>query len=1155
MKYRILSILMALALCLSLFPAPARAAGTTLTKPLDFTNVGDGDGQTPASGDGYTWKGDSNGYTLMLDGISINITEFNPDRSTNAAILLPKDGPTTIELKGNNTITSTFTASHAIATMEPGKDDTNTITVQGSGSLTANVPNAIVLTGGGLTIKNVTITGTTFGDGLTCVENDINIENANISIASGGNNAPAIYAGFAGDISIVNSTVTVSSADNKVIEGSIITIKGGTVKASSSYAKSAAIICDQVNISDEASVTATGEPYGLYVFGNVTLSQSEVTALGKTAAIYATGDIVLKSMAIIEPVDGKIGTNVISNGDDTNATSAKLAPVALNVPASPLTCTYGDPSVSVILTTTPAITSTVEIYNGTNKLGEGNLGEEITINTSGLSAGNATFTAKLPNELGEKDFTVTVKPKSLTVTRATATNRDYDGTKEVEVTAVTLDGVLEADKSNVSVNTANLKGTISGAGVGTYDSVTLPEMTLTGAKAGNYTLTQPTGTVPASVVIYQADYEGLSVVNTSARAGATGTYDLTNLIQGIDGAVLEGTSIVGGDIFEETPTVSGNILSYKLKADVAVGSTNQIQVPMKSTNYVVTKLRINVTVTDKDVPALTVSPITVAYNGEAVPDGAIQGTATVNGQTVPGTWSFAEGQALTYVADSGAKAVKFTPEGEDDYAAVETTVTVTINKATPTDAPTYTAISASSKTLADAGLTAPAGWPEGVLSWNLPEGTEVTANTRYEWTFTPEDNANYERLGGVITLWVQNTGGGSSSGNSGSSGGGSGSGDGSQTTLPVTTTGQNSSAQTTTTIAVPSASVSGGRATATVNTSMGSEIVKQAVANDSENVVIAPKVTGDVTRTEVSIPTFTVGQIGSRTGASLTVTTPVADVTIPNGGLGSLAGAGGTVTVTAQQTDNTVELSVAAGGKTVESIPGGLTLTVPAKNTTPGTVAVLAREDGTREVVRKSVAADGAVTIPLEGSARLEIVDNSRQFDDVPDSSWAAGAVAFASAHELFSGTGANHFSPSQPMSRGMLAVVLHNLENNPNQALTDVFTDVDNNQWYAEGVTWAAARGIIRGYGNRRLGPNDNITREQLAVMLWRYAGSPAAADRELHFADADKASGWAVDALRWAAQNGILNGKGNGILDPAGQATRGETAQMLMRFCLNRK
>lgn len=195
--------------------------------------------------------------------------------------------------------------------------------------------------------------------------------------------------------------------------------------------------------------------------------------------------------------------------------------------------------------------------------------------------------------------------------------------------------------------------------------------------------------------------------------------------------------------------------------------------------------------------------------------------------------------------------------------------------------------------------------------------------------------------------------------------------------------------------------------------------------------------------------------------------------------------------------------------------------------------------------------ADGdSVTIPLDGSAKLELVDNSKPFADVPATGWQAEAAAFVSSHELFSGTAPGQFSPNAPMSRGMLAVVLHNLERNPAQTLTGVFADVDGGQWYAEGVAWAEAQGIIGGYGSGRFGPNDNVTREQLAVMLWRYAGNPAATVQGLSFADADEASGWAVDALRWAAEKGILSGRGDGILDPAGQATRAETARMLMSF-----
>lgn len=144
-------------------------------------------------------------------------------------------------------------------------------------------------------------------------------------------------------------------------------------------------------------------------------------------------------------------------------------------------------------------------------------------------------------------------------------------------------------------------------------------------------------------------------------------------------------------------------------------------------------------------------------------------------------------------------------------------------------------------------------------------------------------------------------------------------------------------------------------------------------------------------------------------------------------------------------------------------------------------------------------------------------------------------------------------FGPNDYLSRAQLAQILFNKEDRPGVNYLLQFGDVSNDAWYTEAVRWATSQGIVGGYDNGLFGPNDNITREQLAVMLWRYAGSPVATDRELHFADAYRASGWALEALRWVTENGVMNGKGNGILDPGGQATRTETAQMLKSFFEN--
>ena len=750
------------------------------------------------------------------------------------------------------------------------------------------------------------------------------------------------------------------------------------------------------------------------------------------------------------------------------------------------------------------------------------------------NAGTATITVTgKGNYSGTAQGAFTIGKADLTVD-GTGTAKGTYGDK---LSALTVEGLTAKLNGNDVAGTWKLAGdTVPNVGdSGEYTATFTPA---TGA--GNY---NPL-TAKVTLNIAKAAYSGTTTASTSGKFGMTKTYDLSNLLPA--GYVLDTpTKTDNNGIFEGEPSVDGAVLTYKLVNDgQKKGQTGTITVPVTSTtNYNAFDLTITVTVTDKFVPTLAANPITITYTGEAVPDTAIKGTATVDGKNVPGTWSFAENQALTNVADSGTKTVKFVPTDKDNYAEATGTVVVTINKATPTGAPKYTAISASGKTLADVRLTTEGSnlKPTGTVAWALADTTEVTANTAYEWIFTPTDTANYTTLTGKITPWVQSTGGGGTYVPSGPSTPGS-------STLPVTTTGQGSSNVTTTTTAAPTASTQGGTTTTTVNTTMGQEIVKQAVANKSEDVVIAPKITGSVTKAEVSIPASTVGQLGSQTNASLTVSTPVADVTIPNGGLGSLSSAGGAVTVTAQQTGNTVELTVTAGGKTVENVPGGVTLTVPTASATPGTVAVLVREDGTREVVRKSVADNGAVTIPLDGSAKLEIVDNSGTFADVPATSWAADAVAFASAHELFNGTAPGQFSPEAPMSRGMLAVVLHNLERNP-AAVGGSFDDVNHQQWYGEAVTWAAEQGIVTGYGDGKFGPNDRITREQLAVILWRYAGQPTAS-QDLPFSDAEQASSWALAALGWATEQGILHGKNGDILDPGGFATRAETAQMLMQF-----
>ena len=174
----------------------------------------------------------------------------------------------------------------------------------------------------------------------------------------------------------------------------------------------------------------------------------------------------------------------------------------------------------------------------------------------------------------------------------------------------------------------------------------------------------------------------------------------------------------------------------------------------------------------------------------------------------------------------------------------------------------------------------------------------------------------------------------------------------------------------------------------------------------------------------------------------------------------------------------------------------------------------------------------------------------SLPFTDVSSGEWYYDAVAYVYEKGLMDGTSAVTFDPGAVLTRAMTAQVLWNLAGSPAAPGGAGFTDVAADAWYAGAVNWAAAQGIVAGYDTGAFGPEDAVTREQLAAMLYRYAGAPEPTGGLDGFADKDAASGYAADALCWAVGEGLLTGKDGGRLDPAGTATRAEVAVILMRF-----
>lgn len=181
--------------------------------------------------------------------------------------------------------------------------------------------------------------------------------------------------------------------------------------------------------------------------------------------------------------------------------------------------------------------------------------------------------------------------------------------------------------------------------------------------------------------------------------------------------------------------------------------------------------------------------------------------------------------------------------------------------------------------------------------------------------------------------------------------------------------------------------------------------------------------------------------------------------------------------------------------------------------------------------------------------------DWANPFSDVKEGAWYHEAVKYAAQNGLMGGTGNSTFSPDMATSRGMIATILYRMSGSTETSLS-TFKDVKPDAYYAQAIAWTQKQGIIAGYGNSMFGPEDSITREQLAAILCNYAGSFAAADSTvlIKYKDAADISPYAKEALAWANQNGLINGIGGDLLNPKGQATRAEVAAVLSRLSKGR-
>ena len=435
-------------------------------------------------------------------------------------------------------------------------------------------------------------------------------------------------------------------------------------------------------------------------------------------------------------------------------------------------------------------------------------------------------------------------------------------------------------------------------------------------------------------------------------------------------------------------------------------------------------------------------------------------------------------------------------------------MTITVNQAKPTGEPIYTKITAANKTLKDAALKPNTSWPTGTVQWvdkdgkELPDTTEVKANTAYKWIFTPTgaDAANYTKATGELTLYSVSTGGG---------GGGSSSGSSDNNPIIKTETKNNADGSTTKT-----------------ETKKDGTVIETTTGKD-----------GSVSKTETKPDGSSVTETKAADGSTGTVKTDKHGQTTAETALSSKAIADtkrngepvkAPVEVKASRNSNTaptvkVELPKGTGETKVE---------IPVSNVKPGTVAVLVHPDGTEEIIKNSLPTEDGIQLTVNGGATVKIVDNSKDFIDTRNH-WAKDAIDFVSARGLVNGMSATIYAPDASTTRAQLWTIL------ARQNDADL---TGGNTWYEKAQLWSKNKGISDGTE-----PNAAINRAQMVTMLWRTMGQPTAGGTA-NFTDVP-ADSYYASAVAWAVENGITDGVGGGHFDPNSTCTRAQIATFLWR------
>lgn len=808
---------------------------------------------------------------------------------------------------------------------------------------------------------------------------------------------------------------------------------------------------------------------------------------------------------------------------------------------------------------------------------------EVTI----IGAGEATLTATAAKVDGlfrrtTISYTLTISKKPITVTAMDKTKTF--GTANPTLTFSVPDGALVGndDPEDLSVTlfcaatTTSPAGTpvdITGASTSANYSVTVAKGTLTIAKAD-----APTVSDIQKNLLFSEDHNGVAVNITGLPSDKGATSFAVGIVTG-------DALIINGDV---------SLTATGIQFSTHSGAENQIVIiPVTVTmqNYEAVSLNVVITLVNK-IPVI-ITGVTVTsktYDGmEAVYTGA-----PTNEQGYDGTYEYVwSGGFAPKNTGSYTLTVKI-PENDADYMG-EVEIPFIIEKKALTVKPQNISIYngetlPSSFTLEYVGLVSGdtitlAGAP----AFELKNGTETLTGSSINGTYTIEwinkddvavDHANYTvaKANGTLTISNRPSGGSSDTG---------GAAPIPQPTAPAVSTGNGTST------ATFDAQVrsSGTTATASVSSNHMKTAIEAAKKAANENktapaVEIIAKTPANATEVEFAIPKTALTDFAGSDAASLSMVSDIGELGLSAKTVASIVkqAGGSDIVMSLAKVDVKKELneqqqaavggapvydiSINSDGKKITAFDGG-TITVSLPYTLKdgedpsGIVVWYLDEKGNIQKVQSSYdAAIKTVTFTTNHLSLYAVgYDESllwnNPFSDVSEGSWYYAAVRFVHQQGMMGGTSQTTFSPDMTMTRGMLVTILYRMEGTP-AVVKASFTDVSAGAWYADAVSWAVINGVAGGYGGGRFGPEDSITREQMAVILMNYAklkgyNTTYNDDGLSAFSDAAVVSSWASGAMKWAVSQGLITGTGkNGsILDPNGSAIRCQAAAILTRFC----